>query len=70
MRSTQIAFKALLFLAAVLVLLYLGNFVAAAVWSATGNPAPADNRLVNLLLAPVAVVIAWWLLVRRGRGSS
>lgn len=54
-----------LFLVATLVLWYLGNFSLRIVWAAFDLPAPSvTTRVLNLVLVPVAAVVAWAILRR------
>lgn len=59
--------KLLLLIVATLVLWWLGHLLLESVWALThvreGTTVP---RSVNLLLLPVALAMAWWLLPRRG----
>ena len=59
--------KALLLTVATLVLWWLGHLLLESVWALThiseGTTVP---RSVNLLLLPIALGVAWWLLPRRG----
>jgi hypothetical protein len=59
--------KTLLLIVATLVLWWLCHLLLESVWALThvteDTPAP---RIVNLLLIPVALGVAWWLLPDRG----
>jgi hypothetical protein len=64
--------KALLLIVATLVLWWLSHLLLESVWALThvteATPAP---RIVNLLLIPVALGVAWWLLPdRRAEGEG
>jgi len=56
----------LLLIVATLVLWWLGHLLLESAWALThvteGTTVP---RSVNLLLVPVALAVAWWLLRRR-----
>lgn len=61
------AFRAILFLVATVALWYLGNFALRAVWVAFDlAPATTYTQVINLVLLPVAAVVAWAILRRVG----
>lgn len=68
--------RVVLFLVATLALWYLGNFALRIVWAAFDLAAPSVyTRVLNLVLLPVAAVVAWAILRRvpddgRGDGSG
>lgn len=54
-----------LFVVATLALWYLGNFALRIVWAAFDLPAPSVyTQVLNLVLVPVAAVVAWAILRR------
>lgn len=59
--------RALLLTVATLVLWWLGHLLLESAWALThiteGTTVP---RTVNLLLIPIALGVAWWLLPRHG----
>lgn len=64
------AFRAVLFLVATLALWYLGNFALRAVWVVFDlAPATTYTRVINLVLLPVAAVVAWAILRRVAAGE-
>jgi hypothetical protein len=67
----QKALRVVLFVVATLTLWYLGNFALRAVWAAFDLAAPsAYTRILNLVLLPVAAVVAWAVLRRVPDGAS
>lgn len=66
--------RVVLFLVAVLTLWYLGNFALRIVWAAFDLAAPSvAARVLNLVLVPVAALVAWAILRRvpdDGRGGG
>lgn len=61
------AFRVVLFLVATLALWYLGNFALRAVWVVFDlAPATTYTQVINLVLLPVAAVVAWAILRRVG----
>ena len=59
------ALRVVLFLVATLALWYLGNFALRIVWAAFDLAAPSVyTRVLNLVLLPVAAVVAWAILRR------
>jgi hypothetical protein len=57
--------RVVLFVVATLALWYLGNFALRIVWAAFDLPAPSvTTRVLNLVLVPVAAVVAWAILRR------
>ena len=61
-------FRVVLFLVATLTLWYLGNFALRAVWAAFDLMAPsAYTRTLNLVLLPLAALVAWAILRRVAR---
>jgi hypothetical protein len=57
--------RVVLFLVATLTLWYLGNFALRAVWAAFDLAAPSPTtRTLNLVLLPLAALVAWAILRR------
>lgn len=65
------AFRVVLFLVATLALWYLGNFALRAVWVVFDlAPATTYTQVLNLVLLPVAAVVAWAILRRVAAGEG
>ena len=63
--------RVVLFLVATLTLWYLGNFALRAVWAAFDLAAPsATTQALNLVLLPVAALVAWAILRRVPDGAG
>lgn len=63
--------RLVLFLVATLALWYLGNFALRAVWAAFDLTAPsATTQVLNLVLLPVAALVAWAILRRVPDGAG